>query len=144
MLKCLDHVKGQFNDDFVLAFSFILMQMTPKMLSSWRAHLIKGLKEPMPNTEEELIDPKYSYKVLIYYGYHVMPNMRKFKKSQDRMVLKNGFKNLTFYFIFSPEKKVVKIFLKGIYLEAFLFEYKFFAQNGLRIIGNLSKMSFNF
>ena len=57
--------------------------------SSFRAHLIKGLRESVPNTEEELIDPKYSYKVLIFQDYLFLPNMQKFK-SQDRLVVKKG------------------------------------------------------
>ena len=51
-----------------------------------RSHLIKGFKETVPMTEEELADTKYNYKVHIFeaYGrYH--PLMEKLRK-QGRLV----------------------------------------------------------
>ena len=45
--------------------------------------------ESMPETEDELVETKYSYKVLIFQGYHIAPNMQELKR-QGRLVVRLG------------------------------------------------------
>lgn len=68
-------------------WKYVAMFIVLVYLCNLRSHLIKGVIEAPPNSEDELASTKYKYPVMVIEPFKVLPNMIKLKK-QNRLMLK--------------------------------------------------------